>query len=176
MLLSLARSQSVTCRWPESSLVAELGYPGEQARQHLSSTEGDQISSIFNNPACLQQQASMGSSLNVLPLFSNINLRFGAFLQYFEAAVLVEPSHAASWHAWGMLEKREGNFVKARDIWIKVSLSGSFHPVGPLCTSCKSENVLLQSSPLAHLSHIQTHTICRHPGGVQLAKGCYDAS
>ena len=36
--------------------------------------------------------------------------------------MLVEPGHAAAWHAWGMLEKREGNLVKARDIWIKVLL------------------------------------------------------
>lgn len=42
-------------------------------------------------------------------------------MQYFEAAVLVDPGHAAAWHAWGMLEKREGNFVKARDIWVKVA-------------------------------------------------------
>ena len=43
-------------------------------------------------------------------------------LQYFNAAVLVDPSHGASWHAWGMLEKKEGNFVAARDLWVKVRL------------------------------------------------------
>lgn len=34
--------------------------------------------------------------------------------------MLVNPSHAAAWHAWGMLEKREGNFAAAKDLWIKV--------------------------------------------------------
>lgn len=42
-------------------------------------------------------------------------------VQYFKAAVLVDPAHAAAWHAWGMLEKQEGNSIKARDLWIKVS-------------------------------------------------------
>lgn len=51
-------------------------------------------------------------------------------MQYFKAAVLVDPGHAAAWHAWGMLEKREGNLVKARDVWIKVS--SSFDPIRPM--------------------------------------------
>ena len=45
-------------------------------------------------------------------------------LQYFNAAVLVDPTHVAAWHAWGMLEKREGNFAAAKDLWMKVRQAG----------------------------------------------------
>ena len=44
-------------------------------------------------------------------------------MQYFNAATLVNNEHAASWHAWGMLEKREGNLTTARDLWVKVHFS-----------------------------------------------------
>ena len=55
-------------------------------------------------------------------------------VQYFKAAVLVDPTHAASWHAWGMLERQEGNAVKARDIWIKVS-----NRMRPLLRKCAGQ-------------------------------------
>jgi hypothetical protein len=43
-----------------------------------------------------------------------------SWVQYYNAAVLVDPKHAAAWHGWGMLEQAEGNLVAARDTWIKV--------------------------------------------------------
>lgn len=53
-----------------------------------------------------------------------------AVLQLFDAALVANNKHAASWHGWGLLEKRQGNFRKARDLWMKVrshaqQLSGS---------------------------------------------------
>jgi tetratricopeptide (TPR) repeat protein len=36
-----------------------------------------------------------------------------------DAALVVDPSHAAAWHAWGMLEYREGNYLRARDLWTR---------------------------------------------------------
>lgn len=41
-------------------------------------------------------------------------------LQLFDAATVANSRHAAAWHGWGLLEKREGNLVKARDLWMKV--------------------------------------------------------
>ena len=41
-------------------------------------------------------------------------------LQLFDAALVANSEHAASWHGWGLLEKRQGNFRKARDLWMKV--------------------------------------------------------
>lgn len=41
-------------------------------------------------------------------------------LQLFDAALVANGEHAASWHGWGLLEKRQGNFKKARDLWMKV--------------------------------------------------------
>ena len=41
-------------------------------------------------------------------------------LQLFDAALVANNEHAASWHGWGLLEKRQGNFRKARDLWMKV--------------------------------------------------------
>lgn len=42
-------------------------------------------------------------------------------VQLFDAAIVANKKHAASWHGWGLLEKRQGNLVKARDLWLKVS-------------------------------------------------------
>ena len=44
-------------------------------------------------------------------------------LQLFDAALVANNQHAASWHGWGLLEKRQGNFRKARDLWMKVCKS-----------------------------------------------------
>lgn len=38
----------------------------------------------------------------------------------FDASTVANSEHAAAWHGWGMLEKRSGNTVRARDIWMKV--------------------------------------------------------
>ena len=43
-------------------------------------------------------------------------------LQLYDAAIVANRKHAASWHGWGLLEKRQGNLVRARDLWLKVSL------------------------------------------------------
>ena len=42
-------------------------------------------------------------------------------LQLYDAALVANKEHAAAYHGWGLLEKREGNFKKARDIWMRVN-------------------------------------------------------
>lgn len=37
----------------------------------------------------------------------------------YDAAVCVDPAHACAWHKWGMLEKAEGNYTRARDRWLQ---------------------------------------------------------
>jgi tetratricopeptide (TPR) repeat protein len=37
----------------------------------------------------------------------------------YDAALVASPIHAAAYHGWGLLEKKEGNFGAARDIWTK---------------------------------------------------------
>ena len=32
---------------------------------------------------------------------------------------MAAPTHAAAWHGWGLLEKQQGNFLRARDLWLK---------------------------------------------------------
>ena len=41
-------------------------------------------------------------------------------MQLFDAAIVANRAHAPSWHGWGLLEKRQGNFMKAKDLWMKV--------------------------------------------------------
>lgn len=38
--------------------------------------------------------------------------------QMYDAATVADEAHAAAWHGWGLLEKREGNFLRARDLWL----------------------------------------------------------
>ena len=42
--------------------------------------------------------------------------------QLYDASTVAEPSHAAAWHGWGLLEKKEGNLLRARDLWLKVGI------------------------------------------------------
>lgn len=37
----------------------------------------------------------------------------------FDAAIVANSAHAAAYHGWGLLEKAQGNFARARDIWIR---------------------------------------------------------
>lgn len=37
----------------------------------------------------------------------------------FDAAVVVDETHACAWHKWGMLERAEGNYMRARDLWMQ---------------------------------------------------------
>jgi tetratricopeptide (TPR) repeat protein len=37
----------------------------------------------------------------------------------FDAAIVANSKHAAAYHGWGLLEKRNGNYTRARDIWIR---------------------------------------------------------
>jgi len=32
----------------------------------------------------------------------------------FDAAIVVDETHAAAWHKWGMLEMQQGNYLRAR--------------------------------------------------------------
>ena len=41
-------------------------------------------------------------------------------MQLFDAAIVADRGHAASWHGWGLLEKRAGKLSKAKDLWMKV--------------------------------------------------------
>ena len=37
----------------------------------------------------------------------------------FDAAIVANNKHAAAYHGWGLMEKIQGNFARARDIWIR---------------------------------------------------------
>ncbi|KXZ45393.1 hypothetical protein GPECTOR_55g299 [Gonium pectorale] len=37
----------------------------------------------------------------------------------YDAALVVDGSHACAWHKWGMLEKGQGNYTRARDLWMQ---------------------------------------------------------
>ncbi|EFJ42835.1 hypothetical protein VOLCADRAFT_83495 [Volvox carteri f. nagariensis] len=37
----------------------------------------------------------------------------------YDAAVVVDSTHACAWHKWGMLEKSQGNYTRARDLWMQ---------------------------------------------------------
>ena len=39
--------------------------------------------------------------------------------QLYDAATAADKTHAAAWHGWGMLEKSQGNFQRARDLLVK---------------------------------------------------------
>lgn len=43
--------------------------------------------------------------------------------QLFDASIVANKAHAAAWHGWGLLEKRQGNLMKAKDLWLKVQLA-----------------------------------------------------
>ena len=53
-------------------------------------------------------------------LFMHTCIHVVGLLQLFDAALVANNKHAASWHGWGLLEKQQGNFKKARDLWMKV--------------------------------------------------------
>ncbi len=38
----------------------------------------------------------------------------------YDAAIVVDETHACAWHKWGMLERDEGNYLRARDLWMQV--------------------------------------------------------
>lgn len=38
----------------------------------------------------------------------------------FDAATVVDETHACAWHKWGMLEKSQGNYLRARDLFMQV--------------------------------------------------------
>ena len=37
----------------------------------------------------------------------------------YDAAIVANVTHAAAYHGWGLLEKAEGNYARARDVWIR---------------------------------------------------------
>ncbi|KAI3436107.1 hypothetical protein D9Q98_002165 [Chlorella vulgaris] len=37
----------------------------------------------------------------------------------YDAAIVANPMHAAAWHGWGLLEKEQENYLRARDLWLK---------------------------------------------------------
>lgn len=37
----------------------------------------------------------------------------------YDAAIVANPRHAAAYHGWGLLEKKQGEYARARDIWIR---------------------------------------------------------
>ena len=51
-------------------------------------------------------------------------MRFAPCAQLFDASIVANKAHAAAWHGWGLLEKRQGNLMKAKDLWLKVGLDG----------------------------------------------------
>lgn len=61
--------------------------------------------------------------------------------QLYDAAIVANGSHAAAWHGWGLLEKRQGNPLRARDLWMKV---GSF------LLACTASQQLTRSLLVCH--------------------------
>ncbi|KAL4435899.1 hypothetical protein ABPG77_000661 [Micractinium sp. CCAP 211/92] len=43
----------------------------------------------------------------------------GLARRLYDAAIVANPQHAAAWHGWGLLEKEQGNYLRARDLWVK---------------------------------------------------------
>lgn len=37
----------------------------------------------------------------------------------YDAAIVAAPGHAAAYHGWGLLEKDQGNYSRARDVWTR---------------------------------------------------------
>ncbi len=68
--------------------------------------------------------------------------------QLFDAATVANGSHAPAWHGWGLLEKRQGNLTRARDLWMKArprsgprgvaacAQAAAAHPASPSRVSC----------------------------------------
>lgn len=44
----------------------------------------------------------------------------GQARKLFDASLVANRKHAAAWHGWGLMEKRQGNLLKAKEIWVKV--------------------------------------------------------
>jgi hypothetical protein len=43
-----------------------------------------------------------------------ITSNVGRARKLFDAALVVEDTHAAAWHKWGVLEQKQGNYMRAR--------------------------------------------------------------
>ena len=66
--------------------------------------------------------ATQGSNAYVWTAWANLEARKGTLRKarkLYDAAVVANMSHQAAWHGWGMLEKRDRNYVRARDCWIR---------------------------------------------------------
>ncbi|CAD7700192.1 unnamed protein product [Ostreobium quekettii] len=66
--------------------------------------------------------ATQGCNAYVWTAWANLEAMVGSVpraRKLYDAAVVADRGHQAAWHGWGMLEKREGDYARARDCWIK---------------------------------------------------------
>ena len=87
---------------------------------------------------------------SLFPLSSLTHSFFSSFLppgprsharRLFDAATVADPGHSAAWHGWGMLEMREDNLMKARELFLRGLREAAggdgnaylYHSLGLLC-------------------------------------------
>jgi len=110
-------------RGPERACLAGVGDAGSAGRQHRASAQG----------------ARMPPAPRAAPLLARARCPADGparRAQLFDAATVANGSHAPAWHGWGLLEKRQGNLTRARDLWMKArpcpGRAASLHVPEPL--------------------------------------------
>ena len=73
--------------------------------------------------------------------------------QLYDAAIVANGSHAAAWHGWGLLEKRQGNPLRARDLWMKV---------GCFLLACTASQQLAKPLLICHQPGVRMCLVVRH--------------
>jgi hypothetical protein len=68
-------------------------------------------------------------------------------VQLYDAALVANKKHAAAWHGWGLLEKRQGNLMKAKDLWMRVC------PVHPYMSQSHLGHCFSLRMPLLSMGH-----------------------
>ena len=63
---------------------------------------------------------------------------FAKARQYFEGALVADPTHSAAYHAWGMMERQVGDWERARTLFLegiqKCALSSSCFMLWRACS------------------------------------------
>jgi tetratricopeptide (TPR) repeat protein len=84
----------------------------------LAQRRDDEAAALYEAGAA----ATRGANAHVWAAWAHLAARRGRAAQarkLFDAAVVAAPDHAAAYHGWGMLEKKEGRYAAARDVWVR---------------------------------------------------------
>eukprot|EP00887_Chlorella_sp_A99_P006541 scaffold3.g6541.t1 len=79
----------------------------------------------YDEAATLYEEGSTatgGTNAHIWTAWANLGARRGDALlarRLFDAAIVAVPAHAAAYHGWGLLERRQGNYLRARDLWAR---------------------------------------------------------